>query len=762
MPKPTKSTTKPAEQYIPLTDTLAIKAIAVPKCKAPIPQNVHHIFVRDRSGSMGYVTQELSEDLKRLFRRVKKGDTITYGWFSGPGQLSFPLVGHVVEGEKDHAALDKVIDSTTSTVGLTCFSEVLTDAAGVINKLADADRTKARTRTFSLCFFTDGYPTVSPIEQELARINEAIDAIKGKVAASLLVGYGNYYNKELMGQMAQRLGAVLVHSSTLNDVFNSYSVFMDDTRGMQPRVEVDMPFDSGEGLPTVPRLAFAIRGRDVATFEIQYTALRAWAEVSPSDEVVYRFVVHPPPLRTKLDPATERVVYAAALVLMQKMRVDLALEVLGRIGDKLIIDAAVNAFTNDEYGAVERLLSNAVGSAEQRCLGGRRKNYVPPRDAYCLVDLMDDLMKDKVEFFPRHHAFDYEKIGVPTTPKGGYPKFCPDNGVATPISALTWHSEKLNLSVRVTIPGTISLPPYAPGDRPQPLPRPAELAALPGGEFQTFVHRNYSIIKDGFCHVKRLPVRGLSLGRFNWLCAHDMVRTELGDKPKGFVPGAIYVLNLTKVPVMNRAMADDLDSAHDIAQLAVDELLLEGKLKALRYFREKLAPREARNEALLSTKYSPEAAAYLTAIGIKPDGAYSPPTEKEEATDYYMAKTFALKIKGASSLPTVEDVQAAIAGGKRLTLGQHLVGWGIWLGESAFNAKDLVSLNGMIEANQRALHAVRSKLQRIKFAIILGKRWPKEFNSRTDCKVEIQPLALFTWTDAFQVSFELGEKQTEF
>ena len=64
--------------------------------------------------------------------------------------------------------------------------------------------------------------------------------------------------------------------------------------------------------------------------------------------------------------------YAASYVLTQQAKVDDALDIMSLIGDKGVIDAVANAFTNEEYGfqpiyvASHRIWDATPGYGEKR------------------------------------------------------------------------------------------------------------------------------------------------------------------------------------------------------------------------------------------------------------------------------------------------------------------------------------------------------------------------------------------------------------
>ena len=110
--------------------------------------------------------------------------------------------------------------------------------------------------------------------------------------------------------------------------------------------------------------------------------------------------------------------------------------------------------------------------------------------------------------------------------------------------------------------------------------------------------------------------------------------------------GEVYILDLKRIPIMNRAIADDYTSAAVVANLAVEEQNLAANMKVLKYFWNKYAP-EVVKETAWTAQFNDSQLAYLiNTLGMRNDGSYSPPSESGDVEDYYEANTFQIKVKG--------------------------------------------------------------------------------------------------------------------
>ena len=680
---------------------------------------VNHIWIYDRSGSMSGVLRELCRQMKDLSKRLPKGDTLTLGWFSSQGEFNFILKGFKISDSSDYKTLESVIDSNSTTIGMTCFSEILFNTEKVIEDL------KVFSNTFSLNFFTDGYPCVSNYNKEVEDIFKAIKAIKGKLKTAMLVGYGSGYNKELMGSMAEKLGAILVHNSVVAEFTSSMSKFVSLTESSESKVEVPVISKDNLGI-------FQITPEGIILASLDEGKLY----VNPSD--VY-YITKEVPKKDWIESTVEEfesALYASSLVLNQLVKTDKALEVIGKVGDKFLVDKLYNAFTLDEHVETEKLLEEAIQDSTKRFLKGKDSNYLPKEDAFCVFDLLNILMEDsEARFFPTHKNFKYKKISSSAKTLEGYPEFIYGENSECSFDNLTWNKKRLNLSVMTFIKGSVKLN-EVDGKKPSQVGF-AE-------EYPCGVYRTYSFISDGFVNVKEVMVK----------TSEDTYKTF---KAKGIViydsfsEDGIYGLDLSGLSAINRSIAEGKTSATELCKLTVEENLLMAKLKVLKYYRDLEFP-----EGITSKGFSEEQLKFLEANGIDSKGTYNPPVVKEAPTDQYSVKTFEIKFHSMSSLPKIEDVLKKISNGKSLNKSDSFIKEGL---DYYNSSRVLVEgfedyfrnewYESQIRFLNKTLKALRGTIQGTKFAVVLGKKWFDEFPSRNDTSIVV---------DGHSFTFEFSEE----
>jgi hypothetical protein len=728
-------------RYIQISPNLSLVAQEI-KTKKVVSKRecVNHLWIYDRSGSMTYSLPELTNQLVSLSKTLPKGDTLSLGWFSGEGDYNWVIKGFKIADSSDYKNLEKMIRANSSSRNTTCFSEILSNTSQVVADLS------VFSSTFSLHFFTDGYPVVSNHRKELDSIFTAISALKGKIYAACLVGYGAYYNKELMSDMAARLGAVLLHSSVILDYQDSVGKLMKLIDISEPKIEI-------EPVVSHPLAIFSVSPQGVTTYSFDNGKLY----VSPIGESTNIFYIsgEKPNVKSwdKVDVASlnfadpkdtlATAMYAAALVLSQRMKTDIALEFLGKIGDKHLVDSFTNAYTTEEYGIAESSITPLLTDVTGRFSGGKDTNYLPPSDAFCVFDLLNMLVEDEwAAFYPHHPKFEYTRISTGAKTKEGYPEFSPNVKSQCRFENLTWHSSRLNLSVLTRIEGHVDL-----------IETGVTLAEAGfANPYPCFVFRNYSFIKDGRVNVKSL-----------YLTSSEETYKDL--KNRGIVIDDTYATNreygldISRLPSINRSIATGKTSASDLCELAWRENSLKAEVKALKWLREEKA-----GDATAPVSFTTAQCSLLEANGIDPKkgGLFDPPTDKAEATDQYMAKSFEIKIQGLMSLPPVKKVAEKIEKGKARTPVEELIETGLILFEGAkFNGKfvkngskeDIRShLDIVIKLKQMEMRKIRTTMQQTKFAVILGKAWFDEFTTRDNPTLEYK---------GHTYKFELGEEVVE-
>ena len=672
------------------------------------PGNNNWIFIYDRSGSMSYVLRQLGKDLIRLGKQLKVGDTVSLAYFSGEGQYKFILKGFEITSDKSIDKLENAVNNNLHSIGLTCFSEVLEDSVEVINDLKNI----FPANSFVLCFLTDGVPVPGGSSEEL-KIFRALSKLKSLVGDALFVGYGDYYGKELMSKMTAEIGGSFAHANQIEDFSKNVEIVINNGTASN-KIEVDINGDDEIVL---------VFGKSDGKIKI-YPYQNGKAYVADTEKEIFTVTNKIP------DKTNEQIdnLYAGAYSLASQGNIQESLEWLGKIGDKYLVDKLNNAFTVSETGEAIEAIHEAVFDESKRLLDGYRKNYVPKADAFCVLDALDALISDDNAFFyPNHSNWEYKKTGVSSKMKEGFSKFYKDPNNKCPFSGLTMHKSRLNLSVRTTIKGYIELN------------EDCDRLRL-DKQFKTYQHKNYSIITDGVLNVRKIPA-SMTEETFDKLKKGGLIK-----KTEKFVENEIYVLDLKRIPVMNRVLANSYKSAKQIAEHSLKENKIMAILKALKHLKGKFGTAKS---TTFTSNFFKEQLDYLYDAGIREDGSYSPASETVATDDYYMARTFDLKIAGFSSIPSINAVEKKVAEKKKLNVVEGIIN------DTLIDYKDSeeVIIETAIKSYDKVVKEHRANIQRAKFAVVLGKSKFDEFDSNEGEIVT---------DEGIKVKFVFGEEKVKY
>ena len=673
--------------------------------KAP-PKPTNRIAIIDRSGSMYGTIGRVIEDLKKWSSSLPAGDICTIGWFSSPGQYRFLVKGLIINGPKEIEHLGKLLDGVNSTIGTTCFSEILEDLPNVVNELTPiSDR-------FTMIFFTDGCPVVSDVKKEIQAIEKNLKAVEGSLIASIFVGYGDYYNRQLMSDMAQWSKGALIHADSLDKFTSEIKEFTSGTTDSTPRIS--LPIDSDPSRLVL----FYLNGKNPITIDptVANVMLPAGQETT-----IYSLTQDVSGKSSRsVDEVDLKGMYGACIALSRINRSDVALDIIGFIGDVFFANKLSNSYTVSEIGVTEELLAEAILEPSKRFAEGRQPGCVPKRDAFCVLDALAVLVDDEeAKFYPGNELFQYRRIGVKRELAEGYAKFQRDEDTPCPMNTLIMNEKRMNLSIQTQIKGKVEL---------------TEECANHGlGKmFPTFQYKNYSIVKDGVLNVSILPC-SVSEDTFNLLKNQKCI-----GQTETFAPGSVYAINLGSLPVMNRAIADQYKSAKELCSNLLQSYWLKASVKVLKFFLEQVDPdgQAKKQESILSES----AVNYLKEIGITNSG-YSPKTVAGEATDTYFAKEFVVSAKGLSSFPKVQEVLDRIASNKKQTAAGEMMLEGVSVFETlktSYSGPALASsVKEKIDELTKKARSLNKNIQMAKFAVLLGNQWFEEFSSREDCNLEV-------------------------
>ena len=713
---------------------------------------LNHVIVIDVSGSMYSDLPGLRTQLKnKLVSLVKDQDTVTMIWFSGRDHYGVLLEGEPIRTLTDLSQIHKAIDRFLVPQGLTGFKQPLEEVSKVIGRLS-----KKNNHGFSMFFMTDGYDN----QWGQTEILKAAQALESLLVNATFVEYGWNCNRSLITKMAETVGGNYIFSENLS----AYQVIFEKElakRSGGKKIEVRLKTPAAHGF------VFA-QDKDggLITFAVENNSVRVPENIQ---EIAYF-------TRTRdgdsLDPTEDAVhwsVYAGLAALSQRMMSTEIFDILADLGDVALVNKFVNCFSKQDYSEFEAMALAGSRDFVHQFVQGRDLNAVPPEDAYTVLEALRDLADDDENLlYLNHEAFGYKRIGAARVDvadtvtdkeinllaekvrnankaddlnaikdeidalqaskvKLVFEKHDKDAGV--PVSKLVYNSDRPNVSILTRSEGSIKLPEN-------------QFKKLPE-RIDSFIYRNYTIIRDGIVHTRVLPV-SLAKDTFDLLQSEGLLQGET------YKTGRVYVLDLSPLPVINRQMVKSV-TAKDLCTKLWKLQQLKAEQKVFNDAFKSDFERVSESFALL---YGEDAADWLKEIGITDYNGFNPKTVAGAFDDVYIAKILKTTIKGLSSLPKVEEVRKKLAtlGGKNprdvLTISQ-------WVMVPALERLDEFKASKTFQSskNQDALlgtwldaekaeitkqtRALMLEIAQIKFAVVVGHVWFQDLGSLDNTTYEL-------------------------
>jgi hypothetical protein len=745
-----------------ISDDLHLVKSAVERKVAAKPVEVptNHIVIIDCSGSMYGDLPKVREQLKKKIPKVlKETDTLSVIWFSGRDQFGTLLEAEPVSTLTDLTTVNAAIDRWVRPQGLTGFKQPLEEALKVVERL----KAKFAGHATSLFFMSDGCDN----QWGKADILKAVEKVGASVSAATFVEYGYYADRPLLTQMAEKSGGTLIFSEHFDKYAPIFESAISKKVSGAPRIEVTV-----EGDP-IGGFAFTFDDQDLLTFAVEDGKVRVPADT----EAVY--FLAPKPVGTKgvelvtiakgasegsSDPLLKSA-YAAVSLFSTRMSSNVVFSLLKALGDVDYIEKFSGCFGKQKYSEFQESSKLAAFDSKLRFLKGFDPNKVPREDAFTVLELLRILADDEARVLLDHPEFSYTKIGrsrldasdqltsdeidevkqlseqianerdakklteltqklsALTAAKQPALKFVADpvGDQGYPISTLTLNEERPNISILVKKLGTVDISARLTDELKDTLP----------ASFPTYIHRNYTIVKDGLINVKRLPVlvsdTVLARLRTEGLVGAEPP-TKQGDR-------TLVVVDLGSLPVINRKMVK-ATSAKVLFEREYELAKLRASQKVFNTIKKEQFPRKSEG---FEAVYSIEAAAWLKEQGLTDFGGFSPKSVAAEATDFYMGKELKVSLKGLSSLPSLKDVKEKIAKNK-LTASASLMVPAVneveayLVSDDYKQAKDGPTafeawLTMKAAETTKAVRSLIFEMAQTKFSVIVGQVWFSEFAS---------------------------------
>lgn len=704
--------------------------------KVEVKESCNHVFCIDISGSMYESLPKMRTQLKsKLVDIVNENDTISLIWFDD--KCGFISEMTHINSVQDVRDMNNMIDKYLKPGGCTNFY----DPVKLTNELIS--RVNNSLGFWNFIFLSDGGHNTGGswdmVISELTKLQE-------KISSSVIIEYGYYADSNRLTQMAETLGG----SKIFNEDFENYEVQIPKvfkSSNMSKRVE----FDVSDFKPNM-RIQLMYHYDEVTNSIKVYSTAGVNEIYIPENTKELYYIEESKGIPVRIEEFNwVKSLYAAIYVFADQLKYNIVEELLYSTGDKESIDMYCNSYGKQKLAVFKEHILRRSDPFSSICTEYVEKEYRPNPKAYCVLDLIDDLMKsedNKIHIY--HDSFNYTRTGAKSVVKrlltqedklklaeadtklkvskvldeidSNSVKMKienPNEGYS--IRNLVWNSERANLSFQVRIDVILTLP--------------------NGKEVKSFITRNYTLIKDGILNVTSLP---MTLG--------DVTERKLKLRKKlSLTKGedGITVVDFRNLPITNKKRTESVYMS-DLVNKEIE--LLKNKMcrKYVSYL-----IKGVQSEPNVSSSNSDKD--YLKSLGITSNG-YSPKTELDESGDFYMAPSLVTKIEKFSSIPQINKVIEKITLKKSLTTSEKYL-YDV-IKEIDLSLSSNPSYSDLIDLfnnyNDRSKELIKC-ISESKFSLIISRKWFKDKTGGYDDNSMIAKVG----DEEVNVSFEFKDQKVD-
>lgn len=719
-------------KHVKFSETLFLNKIVLETedtTKATVVVRQNHILIIDVSGSMSGSLKQIREQLKMVIPKIiNPDDTLTLMWFSGRNEAGIVLDAVKISTLADIKDYYNAIDKYIIPVGMTSFSKPVKLLVDVINNL-----NVLNNNVNNLLFLTDGMHNTSDSWNDI--INN-LKNVSGNILSSTFVEYGYYADSAKLIEMTEAIGGEKIIASD----FYTYEPIVENKISKNAtslkKIKVDIYNSKYD-------FAYSFNDNEILSYKITDNS------VSVPDQTKYLYFFSSNAIGISGE-FSDTEIYTSIYSLSERMLNSDSEIIFNSLGDVFLYKLFSNALGKQKINQYKEYLKDSIFDISKRFRDGKSFNLVPKDDAYCFIDLINELSSnDNNIFYPMHEEFNYNKTGTKrkkkitsdikseidkctsiedltklvnelSADKKTELKFVnTDTEKGFPLSSIVWNENKANLSVMVKYNGYVELPKNDFGI----------------SKIDTFIYRNYTFVKDGILNITKIPVT-LSDDTFNKLQNIDGLKiSKIND--------TISLLDFEFLPILNRNMFKKT-SAIKLANLEWQSLKLKANKKVYDYYSKLLYPKVSEGFVQL---YGVEGEKYLKELGITESNGFS----VSSSTVYDNDCSLEIKVSGYSALPKVDDVMKKLNENKSLKDSDKLLQPAIESVTSQVNSplyksqtqdiQDTILKAWLKEETikfNKEKRYVMSEISKIKFSLIISKNWFEEFASFDENELNLE------------------------
>lgn len=295
----------------------------------------NYFVIVDVSGSMWGSIDELKSTLLATTELLNPDDTLSVAWFSSSGEYDWVFKGAKPKFEN----FKKLINDKIYARGLTCYTEVLESLDTVVKDV----QTLTGNNNSALYFLSDGWPNHNSPESRIMTICKKNRNIFGQV---VVVGYSNYYNRNILMNMAETINGSFAHVSNYKEMKVNATAFVKGKK-VKRKITIDRKYD----------LVWQLTDSDILVLEQNDDASVDVFEMKNSTELFGIDYSEIESINSD-DLTSSKFVYSLAYVLSQKGKANVAVSLLRKAGLPNDAKMLQKAFTVLQKGKAENILKD--------------------------------------------------------------------------------------------------------------------------------------------------------------------------------------------------------------------------------------------------------------------------------------------------------------------------------------------------------------------------------------------------------------------
>ena len=492
-------------------------------------ENIHFLFMIDRSGSMYSDINKLIDSVSECFEVISDDDYISIIWFASAGQYRT-----VIKAAKKSDKLQPILDTLRSTLGCTCFSESFAEINTIISEIGSI-------APISITLFTDG--NANAFFDEKQRTMKEIIKMKNEVLAINCIGFSNYYDQEFLKQISNesQFGS-FEHISKIKEFT---TIFTHNFEKIADVVSDSLNVKANGDLIYLNRKFSKMIGNEFNLTKIDKRKNQVFVVLNEESEIIVNGeTINTKSIKTNLNgKMIDNFYQSYAYNLYYNNRRLESLDILlYNLGDKFLIDSHMKSFTFDECSTHIKKLEQAIFDNNKRLLDGVvSTTYIPNEKTPCIMDVLNFLQESGKSFYIpfSDNVAKYTRIGKETSESVNYFTWTKDE-IKVPFYDFVYNKKQANLSIRMSIPGVVRFN-----------PKQAKALNMPL-TMDSIIYRNHSIIKDGCLNIKQIEVL-IADEDYSYIDSFDIFSKEFGFEE---INGKMFyrrILDLSLIPIINRS-----------------------------------------------------------------------------------------------------------------------------------------------------------------------------------------------------------------